>query len=111
MTTSCFFHPSLILIFGALLIPLIRGPFRQPYLVLIPALTFVNVIYLGLNPGVYGQVDFLDWQLVFGRVDSLSNVFAFIMALMAIIGTISKTTGTAQLIQRVKLIDSPVVCS
>ena len=88
MTTSGFFHPSLILIIGALLVPLIRGPFRQPYLVLIPVLTFVNVIYLGVNPGIYGQVDFLDWQLTFGRVDSLSNIFAFIMALMAIIGTI-----------------------
>ena len=88
MTTSCFFHPSLILIIGALLIPLFRGPFRQPYLVLIPVLTFANVVYLGLNPGIYGQVAFLDWQLTFGRIDSLSSVFAFIMALMAIIGTV-----------------------
>jgi len=88
MTTSYFFHPALILILGALLLPFIKEPFRKPYLALIPILTFINVVYLGFHPGIYGQVNFLDWQLTFGRIDGLSNVFAFIMALMAIIGTI-----------------------
>jgi multicomponent Na+:H+ antiporter subunit D len=46
------------------------------------------VVYLGFNQGVYGQVAFLDWQLTFGRIDGLSNVFAFIMALMAILATL-----------------------
>ncbi len=88
MTTSCFLHPALILIVGAIILPLVRGPFKKPYLVLIPLLTFANVLYLSTQPGTYGIVPFLDWQLVFGRVDSYSIVFAFIMALMAIIGTI-----------------------
>ncbi len=88
MTASCFFHPSLILVIGALILPFIKDPFRKPYLALIPVLTFANVVYLGLHPGTYGQVQFLDWQLTFGRIDGLSNVFAFIMALMAVIGTI-----------------------
>jgi len=88
MTTSCFFHPALILIIGAVFLPFIKAPFRKPYLMAVPILTFINVVYLGFNPGVYGQVDFLDWQLTFGRIDNLSNVFAFIMALMAIIGTL-----------------------
>ncbi len=65
-----------------------QGPFRKPYLVLVPMLTFIDVVYLGFHPGVYGRLGFLDWQLTFGRVDGLSKVFAFIMALMAIIGTI-----------------------
>ena len=39
MTTSSFFHPSLILIIGAILLPFVRGPFRKPYLILIPILT------------------------------------------------------------------------
>ncbi|MEE4164385.1 MAG: Na(+)/H(+) antiporter subunit D [Desulfocapsaceae bacterium] len=88
MTTSCFVHPSLILILGGLLLPFVRGPFRRPYLMVVPIVTFINVIYLGLSPGVYGQVSFLDWQLVFGRIDALSGVFAFIMSLMAILGTL-----------------------
>lgn len=87
MTTSYFFHPALILIIGALILPFIRGPFRKPFLMLVPILTFINVVYLGFSPDIYGEVSFLDWQLVFGRIDSLSNIFAFIMALMAIIGT------------------------
>ncbi len=86
--TSSFFHPALIMIIGALLLPLVRGPFKKPYLFLIPALTFLDVVFLSYNPGTYGVVQFLDWQLTFGRVDSLSMVFAFIMALMAIIGSI-----------------------
>jgi multicomponent Na+:H+ antiporter subunit D len=42
-----------------------------------------------MNPGVHGVVEFMgEWQLIFGRVDGLSMVFGFIMALMCIIGTI-----------------------
>ena len=88
MTTSFFFHPALLLIIGALILPFIREPFRKPYLLLVPIFTFVDVVYLGFNQGIYGQVSFLDWQLTFGRIDALSNVFAFIMALMAIIATL-----------------------
>ena len=87
MTTS-FLHPSLLLIAGALLLPFIKEPFRKPYLLLVPIFTFVDVVYLCFNQGIYGQVAFLDWQLTFGRIDALSNVFAFIMALMAIIATL-----------------------
>lgn len=87
--TGSFIHPALIMIAGALILPFIRGPFRKPYLFLVPLLTFCDVLYLGWHPGVYGVVAFMDkWTLTFGRVDNLSMIFAFIMALMAIIGTI-----------------------
>lgn len=89
MTTS-FIHPALILIFGGLLLPFVKGPFRKPYLFIIPFLTLLNVVYLSWHPGVYGVVNFMggDWTLTFGRVDRLSMVFGFIMALMAVIGTV-----------------------
>ncbi|PIE64479.1 MAG: Na(+)/H(+) antiporter subunit D [Desulfobacterales bacterium] len=86
--TSGFFHPSLILIGAALLLPLVRGPFRKVFLIIIPVMTFSTVVTLGLSPGTYGQVSFLEWTLTFGRIDNLSTIFAFIMALMALIGTI-----------------------
>lgn len=86
--TINFFHPALIMIFGALFLPLVRGPFRKPYLFLIPLLTFMDVLYLSQHPGTYGVVQFIDWELTFGRVDRLSMIFGFIMSLMAIIGTI-----------------------
>jgi multicomponent Na+:H+ antiporter subunit D len=88
MTTS-FIHPALIMIFGALLLPFIKGVFRKPYLVMVPLLTLLSVVYLSWHPGIYGVVNFMgDWTLTFGRVDRLAMVFGFIMALMAIIGTI-----------------------
>jgi multicomponent Na+:H+ antiporter subunit D len=86
--TINFIHPALIMILGALFLPVVRGPFRRPYLFLIPLLTFVDVLYLSQHPGTYGVVQFLDWELTFGRVDRLSMIFGFIMSLMAIIGTI-----------------------
>lgn len=88
MTADYFFHPSLILILGAVLLPLIRGPFLKPYLFVVPLITFIQVVTLSFTPGVYGQLTFMDWHLTFGRVDSLSIVFSIIMALMAIIGTL-----------------------
>jgi multicomponent Na+:H+ antiporter subunit D len=86
--TISFIHPALIMIVGACLLPLVRGPFRKPYMFLVPLLTFIDVIYLSQHPGTYGVFQFMDWTLTFGRVDRLSMIFGFIMALMAIIGTI-----------------------
>jgi len=88
--TISFIHPALILIIGALILPFIRDPFRKMYLVTVPILTFITVIYDSATPGIHGQLSFMgdSWTLIFGRVDGLSTVFAFIMALMSIIGTI-----------------------
>ena len=89
MTSSIFIHPSLIMIIGALLLPLFRGPFREPYLVAVPLLTFINVLYINSSPATYGVIEFMQrWTLTFGRVDNLSIIFSFIMALMAIVATI-----------------------
>ncbi|MFH1215659.1 MAG: Na(+)/H(+) antiporter subunit D [Pseudomonadota bacterium] len=79
-------HPSLILILGGLLIPCMRGVVRKAYLLIIPTLTFLSVLFM--DKGVYGIVEFLDWHLTFARVDSLSQIFAYIMSLMCIIGTL-----------------------
>ncbi len=87
--SESFVHPALIFMVGALLLPLVRGSFfRQPYLILVPVLGLLAVLSNGAHHGDFGGVQFLDWQLSFGRVDRLSQVFAFIMGLMAIIGTL-----------------------
>ena len=86
--TSSFIHPSLLLIAGALILPFVRGPLRRPYLFVVPLLALGAVM---LNTGLsdtFGVYRFMDWELVFGRVDKLSSVFACIMALMAVIGTL-----------------------
>jgi multicomponent Na+:H+ antiporter subunit D len=87
MTTDII-HPSLILLLGALLLPFIRGPLRKPYLLLVPLLTFFAVLSISGQNVVFGTYQFMDWQLVFGRVDRLSTIFALIMALVGIIGTL-----------------------
>lgn len=87
MTSSAFVHPSLLLVLGALLLPFLpRGTARRAWLVTIPFLAFV-LTWL-TEPGTYAVLPFLDWNLTFGRVDALSKVFAYIMTLMCVIGTI-----------------------
>jgi multicomponent Na+:H+ antiporter subunit D len=87
---SFWLHPSLILIFGAVLLPLVPARLKRPYLLLIPILLFTRIWYMGqhMTPDPKGVVQFLDWQLIFGRVDRLSNVFGYIMSLMCILGTL-----------------------
>src|SRR5512146_677222 len=79
-------HPSLILIFGALLLPLVPARLKRGYLLLIPVLVFARTILL--HAGSFGHVHFGDWELIFGRVDRLSMVFGYIMSLMCIIGSL-----------------------
>lgn len=79
-------HPSLILILGAALLPVVPARLKKAYLLLLPALAFARV--LSLDRGTFGEVHFLDWTLVFGRVDALSSVFGYIMALTCAIATL-----------------------
>ncbi|MDR9500556.1 MAG: Na(+)/H(+) antiporter subunit D [Desulfurivibrionaceae bacterium] len=82
-------HPSVILIVGALLLPFMQNPLvRRPFLLAIPLLTFLQVLIVNGAPGTYGVVNWLDWFLTFGRVDSLSIIFSFIMSLMCCVGTL-----------------------
>ncbi len=81
-------HPSLILLGGALLLPFIRGPLRRPYLLLVPLLCLFDVVSLAGHHGIFGSYQFMDWQLVFGRIDRLSTIFALIMSLVGVIGTL-----------------------
>ncbi len=86
--SASFIHPSLIMIIGALLIPFIRGPLRGPYLFVVPMLALAAVVSNSFIVGESGLFQFMEWQLVFGRVDKLATVFAGIMALMAVIATL-----------------------
>jgi multicomponent Na+:H+ antiporter subunit D len=79
-------HPSLILILGGLLLPLVPSRLKKVWLLLVPVLVFARV--LTMAKGTFGQINFLDWTLVFGRVDALSLVFGYIMSLMCILGNL-----------------------
>src|SRR5262249_25107386 len=84
--SSFWIHPALILMVGALLLPLVPARAKRVFLLLIPLLAFARI--WSLKTGTFGQVQFLDWTLTFGRVDALSSVFGYIMGLMCIVGTL-----------------------
>ena len=83
---SPWIHPALVLLGGCLVLPLVPRHLKRVFLLLVPALAYGLV--LTMARGEYGQVHFLHWTLTFGRVDALSLVFAHIMSLMCIIGTL-----------------------
>ncbi|MBI2357840.1 MAG: Na(+)/H(+) antiporter subunit D [Deltaproteobacteria bacterium] len=73
------FSPGLILIAGAVLVPLFPGAWRSAYLLLLPVLSFA---YLAVLPyGEYGQVLVFDYLLTTVRVDKLSFVFGVVFHL------------------------------
>jgi multicomponent Na+:H+ antiporter subunit D len=76
--------PGLILIVGALLVPLVSGRLRMAYMLALPIAAFWYV--LGLPLGAYGEIQVLDLTLVTLRVDKLSLVFAYIFLIAAFLG-------------------------
>jgi len=79
--------PAFIYIIGALLIPLIRvRRLQQAVALLIPVLAMATL--LRMPQGVYWQVQFLDYELILGRVDKLSLLFAYIFVIISFISMI-----------------------
>jgi len=79
-------HPGILIILGALFIPLFRGKAQQIYLVALPVVALIDCMFM--TPGTYGVVKFLGYDLTFGRVDRLSLVFSYVFSIMAVIGII-----------------------
>ncbi len=79
-------HPSLFFILGAVLIPFLRGSVLKGYLLLIPAIAIAAVMLM--PEGVYWRYNFLGNELIFGKVDKLSLVFAYAFTIMAFIGMV-----------------------
>jgi multicomponent Na+:H+ antiporter subunit D len=86
-------HPGVILIFGALLIPLFNGKVRQAYLIVLSLAALIDVILM--YTGIFGDIPFSVWhlpflgyELVFGRVDKLSFIFGLIFSLATVAATI-----------------------
>ncbi|MDI6722627.1 MAG: Na(+)/H(+) antiporter subunit D, partial [Candidatus Aenigmarchaeota archaeon] len=75
--------PALIFILGAFLIPLLKGKMKQAYMLLLPVIGFINL--LGFSEGAHFAVSFLDYNLVFGRIDKLSLAFGYIFTLITFI--------------------------
>jgi multicomponent Na+:H+ antiporter subunit D len=86
MMMSDWIHPSLVLIAGALLLPLLKGRVRQSWMLIVPAI--VLGLLFAMEPGEYGRFTFLDLDLTVGRVDQLAMVFAWVFGIILLIGAI-----------------------
>ncbi|MGD8758073.1 MAG: Na(+)/H(+) antiporter subunit D, partial [Deltaproteobacteria bacterium] len=75
--------PAFIFIIGGLLVPFIKGKWKSAYLLLIPVVGFINLI--SIPEGTHWVVRFLDWDLVFGKIDRLSLLFGYIFHLISFI--------------------------
>ena len=75
--------PAVIFIIGALFIPLFKGKLKSIYLLLLPIIGFINLI--NIPEGTHWVVNFLEYKLVFGKVDRLSLFFGYIYHLITFI--------------------------
>jgi multicomponent Na+:H+ antiporter subunit D len=78
--------PGLVLILGALPVPLLWGGVRSVYLLALPVLAFA--LLLSTPDGVFGQLELFGLQLTTGRVDGLSRFFGYAFLVAALLGAI-----------------------
>ena len=76
--------PAAILIIGAFLVPVFKGRLKKAYLLVLPCLAFFDLLFM--PAGKYWIVDFLNYHLIFGRVDKLSMAFGYVFVLITFIG-------------------------
>ncbi|MGI9520522.1 MAG: Na(+)/H(+) antiporter subunit D [Hyphomicrobiaceae bacterium] len=79
-------NPGIILIVGALLIPILPRIARGPYMLALPIVAFMHV--LSLPDGELGQIQLFDVTLVTLRVDALSRIFGYIFIIATFLGVI-----------------------
>jgi multicomponent Na+:H+ antiporter subunit D len=79
------FHPGFIYIFGALLIPVLGGRVKKAYLLLLPIMAFTDLLFMSngmfLSEGKTWFLHFLGYDLILGRIDRLSTVFAYVFVI------------------------------
>jgi multicomponent Na+:H+ antiporter subunit D len=78
--------PASILISGAILMLFVNNKLRRLLLLLVPAVTLLNLF--NMAHGHHYTIDFLGYELVFGRVDKLSMVFGYIFVIISFIGAL-----------------------
>ena len=76
--------PAFIYLFGALLVTLLKGRARQVVALCVPAIALVN--YFLITEGAHWKMDFLHFELIFGRADRWSLIFLNIFTLLSFAG-------------------------
>lgn len=78
--------PAIILIGGALAVPLLKGRFKRWFMMALPVIALVIVHQV--PEGEHWKLGFMGWDLVLGKVDSLNRVFGYIFSLISIIAVL-----------------------
>ncbi len=78
--------PAAILIIGAFLIPFLKGRPKSAYMLVLPVIAFINVATI--PEGIHWTAGFLDYDLIFGRIDRLSRIFGYMFTIITFIGTL-----------------------
>ncbi len=79
-------HPGLILIVGAWLLPFLKGNAKRVAMLAVPTAALIDCFLM--SAGTHGVVSVWGYEVVFGRVDSLSLVFGYVFSIMALIGMV-----------------------
>ncbi|MFY0312577.1 Na(+)/H(+) antiporter subunit D [Leisingera sp. D0M16] len=79
-------HPAILMLLGALLLPLIRGTGQKLLSLIVPLLVLYSVSQMA--PGTSGKITFAGVELVLFQADKLSLVFAWVFAIMSVIGNL-----------------------
>jgi len=80
------FPLALLLIFGALLIPLFKGKIKAGLMLALPILAFISLACTPNGSTWIFQV--FGYDLILGRVDALSRVFGYIFCIVTFLGVI-----------------------
>ncbi|MBU0970617.1 MAG: Na(+)/H(+) antiporter subunit D, partial [Proteobacteria bacterium] len=78
--------PALILVIGAILIPFLGGKTKAAYMLALPVVVFITLLNLSL--GNTWIVEFWGYELIMGRVDKLSLIFAYVFTIMTFLGVL-----------------------
>jgi len=87
ISSTIFIHPATWFLMGAVLLPFLnkRTGLKKVVLIAVPIIAFTTIHWL---PDSFGQVSYMGFDLVFGRVDQLTRVFLHVFTIMAVIGCI-----------------------
>jgi multicomponent Na+:H+ antiporter subunit D len=87
ISSTIFIHPATWFLMGAVLLPFLHNKegLKKGVLIGIPVIAFSVIHWL---PDSFGQVSYMGFDLVFGRVDQLTRVFLHVFTVMAIIGCV-----------------------
>ncbi|MFH2093589.1 MAG: Na(+)/H(+) antiporter subunit D [Pseudomonadota bacterium] len=78
--------PAFVFILGAILVPFLSGRTRAVYMLALPIIVFLGLV--NLAPGNIWTMSFWGYDLILGRIDKLSLIFAYVFTIMAFLGVL-----------------------